>query len=139
MTWRDKKIGVLLGGLSAEQEISRLTGTAVCQALRERGYTVTSIEVDAAGIWMTQVRQVDVAFVALHGKFGEDGTVQAVLELLGIPYTGSGVLASALAMHKPMAKRVWQTDNLLTRDIGLDQGLRIITPGCGQRVRQRVC
>ena len=112
--WHDKHIGVLLGGFSAEQEISRLTGTAVCQALRARGYAVTPIEIDAAGTWIADVRRTDVVFVALHGKFGEDGTVQAVLELLGIPYTGSGVLASALAMHKPMAKRVWQTYNLPT-------------------------
>ena len=67
-----------------------------------------------AGAWLTHVRTIDVAFIALHGKFGEDGTVQAVLELLGVPYTGSGVLASALAMNKPMAKRVWQTYDLPT-------------------------
>ena len=74
--WRNKRVGVLLGGLSAEQEISRLTGTGVCQALRERGYTVTPIEVDARGAWISQVRETDVVFIALHGKFGEDGTVQ---------------------------------------------------------------
>ena len=110
----NKKVGVLLGGLSAEREISLMTGTAVCQALRERGYEVTPIEVEASGIWMTQVRETDVVFIALHGKFGEDGAVQGVLELLGVPYTGSGVLASALAMNKPMAKRVWHTYGLPT-------------------------
>lgn len=113
-TWRDKRVGVLFGGLSAEQEISRLTEAGVSQALRERGYTVTPIEVDATGAWITHIRTIDVAFIALHGKFGEDGTVQAVLELLGVPYTGSGVLASALAMNKPMAKRVWHTYGLPT-------------------------
>ena len=113
-TWRDKRVGVLFGGISAEHEISRLTGAGVRQALQERGYSVTPIEVDAAGTWIARVRDIDVAFIALHGKFGEDGTVQAVLELLGVPYTGSGVLASALAMNKPMAKRVWQTYNLPT-------------------------
>jgi D-alanine-D-alanine ligase len=107
-------VGVLFGGLSAEQEISRLTVAGVSQALRERGYTVTPIEVDATGAWITHIRTIDVAFIALHGKFGEDGTVQAVLELLGVPYTGSGVLASALAMNKPMAKRVWHTYGLPT-------------------------
>lgn len=113
--WRDKRVGVLLGGLSAEQEISQLTGAAVCQALGERGHTVTSIALDAHGDWIAQVRErADVVFIALHGKFGEDGAVQGVLELLGVPYTGSGVLASALAMHKPMAKRVWQTHGLPT-------------------------
>jgi D-alanine-D-alanine ligase len=112
--WYGKTVGVLFGGLSAEREISCLTGTAVGEALRKRGYTVVPIELAADGNWITQVRQTDVVFIALHGKFGEDGTVQAVLELLGIPYTGSGVLASALAMNKPMAKRVWQTHGLPT-------------------------
>lgn len=113
-TWRDKRVGVLFGGMSAEQEISRLTGAGVSQALQERGYRVTPIEVEAAGNWIARARDIDVAFIALHGKFGEDGTVQAVLELLGVPYTGSGVLASALAMNKTMAKRVWQTHGLPT-------------------------
>jgi len=112
--WINKRVGVLLGGFSAEQEISRLTGTAVCQALQGRGYTVVAIDVDARGAWISSVHETDVAFIALHGKFGEDGTVQGVLELLGVPYTGSGVLASALAMNKPMAKRVWQTLDLPT-------------------------
>lgn len=112
--WGDKKVGVLLGGLSAEREISLMTGAAVGQALRERGYAVTPIEVDASGVWMARARGTDVVFIALHGKFGEDGAVQGALELLGVPYTGSGVLASALAMNKPMAKRVWHTHGLPT-------------------------
>jgi len=96
MMWREKKVGVLLGGLSAEREISLMSGAAVCQALRDRGYTVMPIEIDASGAWIAQVRAMDVVFIALHGKFGEDGAVQGALELLGVPYTGSGVLASAL-------------------------------------------
>jgi D-alanine-D-alanine ligase len=114
MLWREKRVGVLLGGLSAEREISLLSGAAVCQALGDRGYAVTAIEIDASGAWIPQVRDMDVVFIALHGKFGEDGAVQGVLELLGVPYTGSGVLASALAMNKPMAKRIWQTHGLPT-------------------------
>ncbi len=112
--WRDKRVGVLLGGFSAEREISYMTGEAVCQALRGRGYMVVSIEVTADGAWIDRVREIDVAFLALHGKFGEDGTIQGLLEMLGTPYTGSGVLASALAMNKPMAKRVWETHALPT-------------------------
>lgn len=114
MLWREKKVGVLLGGLSAEREISLLSGVAVCQALGDRGYTVMPIEIDVSGAWIAQVRAMDVVFIALHGKFGEDGAVQGALELLGVPYTGSGVLASALAMNKPMAKRIWQTHGLPT-------------------------
>jgi D-alanine-D-alanine ligase len=112
--WRDKRVGVLFGGLSAEREISHLSGAAICKTLRERGYAVTPIEVDDRGEWMSQARETEVVFIALHGKLGEDGTVQGVLELLGVPYTGSGVLASALAMNKPMAKRIWQVYGLPT-------------------------
>src|SRR5262245_63691497 len=94
--WRSKRVGVLMGGFSAEREISLMTGAAVCQTLGERGYTVIPIEVETDGVWMVQVHEVDVAFIALHGKFGEDGAVQGAFELLGVPYPGSGVLASAL-------------------------------------------
>lgn len=114
--WREKTVGVLMGGVSAEREISLRTGAAVCDAFGELGYQVRAIEVEERGEWMATVRHVDVVFIALHGKFGEDGTVQAVLETLAIPYTGSGVLASALAMNKPMAKRIWQTFGIPTPD-----------------------
>ncbi len=109
-------VGVLWGGLSAEREISRLTGEAVCAALETRGYRVHSISVEPDGAWIAQAQKTDVVFIALHGKFGEDGAVQGVLETLGIPYTGSSVLASAIAMNKPMAKRIWQTYALPTPD-----------------------
>lgn len=112
--WHGSRVGVLFGGFSAERDISCLTGRAVCEALRERGYTVLAIDVTPDGAWIGRLHEVDVAFIALHGKFGEDGTVQGVLELLGVPYTGSGVLASALAMNKPMAKRIWQVHGLPT-------------------------
>jgi D-alanine-D-alanine ligase len=112
--WRDKRVGVLLGGFSTERDISYMSGAGVCQTLRDHGYHVTPIEVDASGAWMMGVREIDVVFIALHGKFGEDGAVQGFLELAGVPYTGSGVLASALAMNKPMAKRVWEFHHLPT-------------------------
>lgn len=112
--WRDKRVGVLFGGLSAEREISCMTGEAVCKALRGCGYTIVPIEIAADGAWIADVRTVDVAFLAMHGKFGEDGAVQGLLELVGVPYTGSGILASALAMNKPMAKRIWETCALPT-------------------------
>ena len=112
----EQLVGVLWGGLSAEREISRLTGEAVCAALETRGHRVRSIPVEPDGAWIAQAQKTDVVFIALHGKFGEDGAVQGVLETLGIPYTGSGVLASAVAMNKPMAKRIWQTHALPTPD-----------------------
>ena len=115
-TKSEQLVGVLWGGLSAEREMSRLTGEAVCAALETRGYRVHSISVEPDGAWIAQAQKTDVVFIALHGKFGEDGAVQGVLETLGIPYTGSSVLASAVAMNKPMAKRIWQTYALPTPD-----------------------
>jgi D-alanine-D-alanine ligase len=99
-------IAVLQGGLSAEREVSLRSGAAVAEALRGEGYAVTEIDVgrDVAGV--LEELKPDACFNALHGKFGEDGCVQGILEMLEIPYTHSGVLASALAMHKERAKDV---------------------------------
>ena len=113
---RDSWSGCSGADYLAEREISRLTGEAVCAALETRGYRVHSISVEPDGAWIAQAQKTDVVFIALHGKFGEDGAVQGVLETLGIPYTGSSVLASAIAMNKPMAKRIWQTYALPTPD-----------------------
>jgi D-alanine-D-alanine ligase len=101
-----KHVAVLMGGLSAEREISLRSGAACAKALQEQGYRVTPVDVgrDAASVLATLAP--DVAFNALHGKFGEDGCIQGVLELLGIPYTHSGVLASSVAMKKDVAKLV---------------------------------
>ena len=112
----EQRVGVLWGGLSAERKISRMTGEAVCAALEARGYRVQAIPVEPDSAWIAQAQKTDVIFIALHGKFGEDGAVQGVLETLGIPYTGSSVMASAVAMNKPMAKRIWQTYDLPTPD-----------------------
>ena len=106
------KIAVLHGGLSAEREVSLKSGAAVHQALLAKGYNAIAIDV---GRDISQVlirEQVDAAFVALHGRYGEDGAIQGLLELMGIPYTGSGVLASALAMHKVHAKAAFQAAGL---------------------------
>ncbi|MDO3378832.1 D-alanine--D-alanine ligase [Geoalkalibacter halelectricus] len=101
-----KQIGVLMGGLSGEREVSLRTGAAVLKALQQKGYRCTAIDAgrDLAG----QLRDsgIEVAFIALHGRYGEDGTVQGLLELMGIPYTGSGVLASSLAMDKIVTKKL---------------------------------
>ena len=105
--YRNRKIGVLLGGPSAEREISRITGREVIRALRMKGYRVTPIEVKQDVALRLRKQKVEVVFNALHGKIGEDGCVQGLLEVMGIPYTGSGVTASALSMDKVFAKELF--------------------------------
>jgi D-alanine-D-alanine ligase len=109
-----RKIGVLLGGLSSEREVSLRTGEAVLAALCERGHRAVPIYVDRDIDVALRQEQIEVAFLALHGRLGEDGCVQGLLEVLGIPYTGSDVLASALAMHKAKAKELFRLHNLPT-------------------------
>lgn len=101
-----KKIGVLLGGLSAEREISLRTGRASLDALQQLGYRAVAIDVGNNLPQQLQEAGVEVAFIALHGRFGEDGRVQGLLEMLQIPYTGSGVLASSLAIDKVVTKQL---------------------------------
>ncbi|NPA24335.1 MAG: D-alanine--D-alanine ligase, partial [Deltaproteobacteria bacterium] len=100
------KIGVLYGGLSAEREVSLKSGKAVGLALQELGYLVTLIDVDRDVAARLQQTGVEAVFIALHGTYGEDGTIQGLLEYLGIPYTGPGVMGSSIAMDKVMTKRV---------------------------------
>lgn len=101
-----KHVAVLMGGLSAEREISLRSGKACAQALAEQGFRVTPVDVGHDAASVLAALKPDVAFNALHGKFGEDGCIQGVLELLRIPYTHSGVLASSVAMKKDVAKVV---------------------------------
>ena len=107
-----KHVAVLMGGFSAEREVSLVSGEAVTKALKEEGYRVTPIDVGRDIAAVLTALKPDVAFNALHGCFGEDGCIQGVLEFLQLPYTHSGVLASAVAMHKPTAKRVFATADL---------------------------
>ncbi|MFO0774615.1 MAG: D-alanine--D-alanine ligase [Nitrospiraceae bacterium] len=100
------KIGVLMGGRSAEREVSLRTGTAVHQALRRRGYSAVTIDVGDNIADELRAQRIEIAFISLHGPGGEDGTMQGLLETLRIPYTGSGVRASAVAMHKVLTKTV---------------------------------
>jgi D-alanine-D-alanine ligase len=111
-----KRIGVLMGGTSAEREVSLRSGAAVTEALIEAGYYAVGIELGEGRDSLNQIANagIDVAFVALHGRYGEDGCIQGWLELLGIPYTGSGVLASALAMDKLKAKELFRLHNVPT-------------------------
>jgi D-alanine-D-alanine ligase len=107
-----RKIGVLLGGLSAERDVSIRSGEAILAALADRGHDAAPIFVDRDVDLLLRQTRIDVAFLALHGRYGEDGCVQGLLEVLGIPYTGSGVLASGLAMNKGKAKEIFRLHNL---------------------------
>jgi D-alanine-D-alanine ligase len=111
---KSKKIGVLFGGLSAERAVSLKSGAAVHQALVAQGYNAVAIDVGRDLAEVLKREGVEVAFIALHGRYGEDGCVQGLLELLQIPYTGSGVLASALAMHKLYSKQSFAASGILT-------------------------
>jgi D-alanine-D-alanine ligase len=104
-----KRVAVLMGGISAEREVSLVSGKAISEALTTLGYdTVTLDPGHGVKSWLSALDpNPDVVFNALHGRYGEDGCIQGMLELLAIPYTHSGVLASALAMDKPMAKRLF--------------------------------
>lgn len=108
------KVAVLMGGSSAERDISIMSGTGVLKALQSRG--VDAHAFDPAQRELSELKREGFArcFIALHGRFGEDGTVQGALELLGIPYTGSGVMASAIAIDKVMTKRIWLAEGLPT-------------------------
>ncbi len=108
------KVTVLLGGSSAEREVSLKSGAMVLNALRDRGVDAHAFDPAEHGLEELIAADFERAFIALHGRFGEDGTVQGVLEWLGIPYTGSGVLGSALAMDKLRAKLLWQASGLPT-------------------------
>jgi D-alanine-D-alanine ligase len=113
---KSKKIGVLMGGLSGEREVSLRSGENCYRALVSLGYDAVRIDAMRDVSQRLLDEKVDVAFLALHGRFGEDGTIQGLLELMDIPYTGSGVLASALGMHKVCAKKVVRESGVPTPD-----------------------
>lgn len=108
------KVAVLMGGTSAERDISLMSGEAVLKALREKGVNAHAFDPAVKPLWDIKRENFDRAFVILHGRFGEDGTVQGALETMGIPYTGSGVMGSALAMDKWRTKLVWLAAGLPT-------------------------
>jgi len=109
-----KKIGVLLGGLSAEREISLKTGHAALRALESQGYDAVAIDVTTHLPQQLSDAGIEVAFIALHGRFGEDGRVQGLLEMLQLPYTGSGVMASSVAIDKVMTKQQFILHDIAT-------------------------
>jgi len=108
------KVAVLMGGRSAEREVSLMSGSGVLQALLASGVDAHAFDPAERDLSELKREGFDRCFIALHGRYGEDGTVQGALELLGIPYTGSGVMASSIAMDKTMTKRVWLAESLPT-------------------------
>ena len=114
MTNQFGKVAVLMGGHSAEREVSLMSGGGVLQALQSRGVDAHAFDPAQRDLSELQREGFQRCFIALHGRFGEDGTVQGALELLGIPYTGSGVMASAISIDKVMTKRVWLAEGLPT-------------------------
>lgn len=102
-----EKIAVLMGGRSLEREISLASGKQVCEALSEHGYRVLALDVTPELVQTLRAQRPDACYIALHGKYGEDGTIQELIEFLSLPYTGPGVTASALAWDKPVAKRLF--------------------------------
>lgn len=107
-----KKIGVLMGGLSAEREVSLKSGEAILKALKGRGYDAVPVDVDRNVAVRLRAEGIEIAFVALHGRYGEDGAIQGMLEVMGMPYTGSGITASALGMDKIFSKKIFEFHKL---------------------------
>lgn len=108
------KVAVLMGGRSAEREVSLMSGSGVLKALQASGVDAQAFDPAERDLGELKKEGFDRCFIALHGRYGEDGTVQGALELLGVPYTGSGVMASSIAMDKTMTKRVWLAEGLPT-------------------------
>ena len=127
------KVGVLLGGKSGEREISLMSGNGVLEALLSKGVNAHAFDTGESDITELKSQNFDRVFIALHGRYGEDGTMQGALEQLGIPYTGSGVLASALAIDKQATKRLWSSFDLATpkfvmlkKDSNLDEVVKYL-------------
>src|SRR6476469_11097057 len=117
------KVAVLLGGKSAEREVSLKSGGMVLKALRSRGVDAHAFDPSERDFDILKKEKFERAFIALHGRFGEDGTVQGALEVLRIPYTGSGVMGSAIAMDKWRTKLVWDASGIPTPRFAM------VTPG----------
>ncbi|NUU02145.1 D-alanine--D-alanine ligase [Herbaspirillum robiniae] len=108
------RVGVLYGGRSAEREVSKMSGSGVLQALRSKGVDAHPFDPAERSLGELQAEKFDRVFIALHGRYGEDGTLQGALEQMGLPYTGPGVMASSIAMDKIMTKRIWLAHGLPT-------------------------
>nr|WP_276576020.1 D-alanine--D-alanine ligase [Oceanirhabdus seepicola] len=108
------RVGVIMGGVSSEREVSLMTGREIIKHINKEKYFIEEIIIDTKYEVFEKVKNIDLAFIALHGEFGEDGTIQGALEVMGIPYTGSGVLSSALCMNKQLSKNIMNDVGILT-------------------------
>ena len=128
------KVGVLFGGRSAEREISLISGNGVLQALKSRGIDAHAFDPGTQSLAELAAQEFDRVFIALHGRYGEDGSLQGALELLGIPYTGSGVMASSIGMDKITTKKIWLQEGVPTPRyvrIDADTDLDAVVAGLG--------
>lgn len=134
------RIAVLYGGRSEEREISLRSGAAVAKGLEKNGYEVMLVDARSGLVDSLQMLKPDLAFIALHGQFGEDGTVQGLLEMMNIPYTGPGVLASAACMNKMITKKLLVHDGIPTPDYVLLDGKRTVIDAVvwGDQVRNKL-
>lgn len=131
------KVGVLFGGRSAEREVSIMSGTGVLEALRSRGVDAHPFDPGKQSLAELEAAKFDRAFIALHGRFGEDGTIQGVLETLRVPYTGSGVQASSIAIDKLTTKKLWAAEEIPTpawRELHAHTDFRQIVAELGEKV-----
>ncbi|OME87925.1 D-alanine--D-alanine ligase [Paenibacillus sp. FSL A5-0031] len=110
------RVGVIMGGISSEKEVSLMTGREMIANLDREKYELYPIEINRKDELIEKVKNIDVALLALHGKYGEDGTIQGALETLGVPYTGCGVLSSSLSMDKNISKKLFRHDGIDTPD-----------------------
>ncbi len=134
MSGRFGRVAVLLGGPSAEREVSLKSGGAVLEALRRSGVHAVAVDADGTVLDRLRAERAERAFIALHGRWGEDGVIQGALEVAGIPYTGSGVLGSALAMDKLRSKQLWQGAGIPTPayvELGGDIRIEQVVDGLG--------
>lgn len=134
------RVALLKGGVSGERSVSLSSAAQVARALRSEGYDVVEIDTGRTGFMGELERlEMDVVFICLHGRYGEDGTVQGLCELLGVPYTGSGVLASALAMDKDMSKTIYRAHGLNTPEsITLSRGGKLDSAAIEALLGERV-
>lgn len=133
-----KKVAILYGGLSTEREVSLRTGKAIFDALAEKPYKTVLIDVDRDLAEHLKEVKPDVAVIALHGQYGEDGSVQGLLEILGIPYTGPGVMASAVAMNKIYTKKILVYEGIPTPEFTVVNGRDATPEVLAQRILSKV-